>query len=788
MISRDVICRLRHQRVHSLSFTHTIAITCVVLATIALPSFGSAQALVQGFVRSRDGEALGNASVQLRGISDTTVFRSGSTDRLGYFRFSRVNAGDHELIVERIGSVRSVQRITVTDTTQTLTIELDEEAVSLNAVTVEATRARARFQTEAGVTSRELAQDELKLIPGFAESDLLRAVEVLPGVISTSDFTSAFNVRGGSADQNLILIDGIPIYNPFHLGGLFSVFSSDMVERAELLAGGFPARYGGRVSSVLNVDSDPGERGTDVRGGISMLAARLAVGTDVPQDWTNAIGLRSAHVRASVRRSYFDQLFKPLFDFPYHLTDTQLYAEGWTPDGARVSVTGYAGRDLLDFTGVDDFPLRIRWDWGNQVLGTRYERGLNDGGRIDARAGFTRFATSLGFPQFDDTEFASSIRQFMAATDVALPFRGNDVRFGGEVSRIDYKNDARTGGTVFLDAGEGGWMSSAFAQLDIRPSAKWLVEAGVRMDAWTASETSVEIAPRLAAKRFITRDAAVKLAVGRYVQFMHSVRDEELPVGIDLWVLSGNGVPYVVSDQIQGGFELLRDDWQFTLDGYVRDFKGVITVNPAEDPNDETDDLVGGDGLSYGADLLLRKERGNTRGFISVSYLKADRTFPDTRSGRSPAPDVSYAPIFDRRLDIDLVLRTTLPKRWVAGLRWNIGTGLPYTKPIGSYTYYQYQIINNARLLNDTPDSAGVAVIIGDRNRERYPTYNRLDLSFRKEIQRGWARLTPYVEILNVLNRRNVLFYFFDYQQQPAVRSGISMFPLLPTAGVEIVF
>src|SRR5690606_32951268 len=151
---------------------------------------------------------------------------------------------------------------------------------------------------------------------GLAEADVLRAVELLPGVVSTSDFSSAFNVRGGSADQNLILIDGFPIFNPFHLGGLFSVFNSDAIARAELLAGGFGAEYGGRVSSVLNVESDAGapER-VEVAGGVSLLATRLLVRAPLPER------LGEGSRVGPGRRSYFDVLLPPLADFPYHLTD-----------------------------------------------------------------------------------------------------------------------------------------------------------------------------------------------------------------------------------------------------------------------------------------------------------------------------------------------------------------------------------------------------------------------------------------------------------------------------------
>ena len=161
-------------------------------------------------------------------------------------------------------------------------------------------RERDRFESDAGRHRARGGRRPLKVLPGLAEADVLRAVELLPGVVSTSDFSSAFNVRGGSADQNLILLDGFPIFNPFHLGGLFSVFNADAIARAELLAGGFGAEYGGRVSSVLNVESDAAATdGLEVTGGVSLLAARVLVRAALPPALGRALGVGAAGAGSS---------------------------------------------------------------------------------------------------------------------------------------------------------------------------------------------------------------------------------------------------------------------------------------------------------------------------------------------------------------------------------------------------------------------------------------------------------------------------------------------------------
>lgn len=191
---------------------------------------------------------------------------------------------------------------------------MDTEAIVIGGVTVEAQRSRAktRFEESAGIIVQEIEAAALKSLPVIAESDPLRAIEVLPGVTTVSDFSAAFNV------------------NPFHLGGIFSVFNADMVDRVELQSGGFGAEYGGRVSSVLTIASDPGDGDFGVDAGVSILATRVAVNGALPRGAAEKLGFTTTRWRASARRSYLDVLFKPWVDFPYHLSDYQGVFEAWT--------------------------------------------------------------------------------------------------------------------------------------------------------------------------------------------------------------------------------------------------------------------------------------------------------------------------------------------------------------------------------------------------------------------------------------------------------------------------
>ena len=773
--------------------------------------------------------------VRLAPAGDSASARQTETDALGYFAFSGVAAGEHVLALSRIGvaglrlrvrvdgdgvaTVEGIEeaapgeaapgaapgeavqagaapgdpadRIAVGAVAVDIEITLASRAVELEGVVVEAeqSRDRARFEEAAGITVQEIGRAELKSIPGIAEADPLRAVEVLPGVTTVSDFSAAFNVRGGSADQNLILLDDIPIYNPFHLGNLFSVFNADMVARAELRAGGFPAEYGGRVSSVLTVETDAGDGVLSVDAGISVLASRAAVDGALPESVGSALGFTSTRWRVSGRRSYFDVLLRPFTQFPYHLTDLQAVFEGWTSRGHRLRFTGYTGRDVLDLTGVSEVPLGVALSWGNDAFGGSWTNPMRGGGSLAVRGAFSRFTSDFGFDDFG-VAFDTRIQRGTLQVDLERrPRPGLRWKSGLAANDREYGNSAAAGGTTFNVNEGSGIELSAYSQLHWE-WGDWLSEAGLRADHWrpeSGGEATTALSPRLAVKRFVRdRNSALRLSAGRYTQFIHSLRDEEFPFGLDVWVLAGQDVPHVTSDQVQLGVESFFGDddaWFATLEGYYRTFDGVVAFNPADDPNDPFDDRISGRGTAYGADLYLRRDLGPTTGWISVSLLKTERTFPDTRVGTDPPPDITYPPIFDRRVDVDLVLRRDLAWGLEGGLRFNFGTGLPYTRPVGAFQMYDPRTVD--MVLEPEYETA---VVLGPRNGHRYPARHRLDLSLRKTIERGWGTLVPYLNVINAYNQKNVLFYFFEYNRTVPRRSGISMIPILPTVGLEVSF
>ncbi len=763
--------------------------------------------VLRGRVRSEVAVPIEGATVRLLPAIDTARLLVAGTDRLGFFHFDGLAAGDYFLRVSRIGYGQQETEVALAPGADlAVEIALSEQAVAVDGVAVEGKRSRqrARFERSAGVAAHELDRAELKSIPAVAEADPVRSVEVLPGVTRVSDFTASFNVRGGSADQNLILLDGVPILNPFHGMGTFSVFNPDALQRAELQSGGFPARYGGRVSSVLLLESDMGNGELDVDAAVGLISSRATVRGSLPGNVSDGLGLASARWQLAARRSYLDLLTRPFLDapFPYRLQSAHAAFEGWTKNGDRVRTTAYSGRDVINLRHAeilsgsgnpDDWEVipNRQWRWGNDAVGASWTRPRGDGGAWDVYGSVSRFNAELALSPHGDVGVGTRIAQWSLGADLERrPTADTRWTSGLAAHRMNYENALHGGAPDYAyPTGSGqGWVYAAYTQIHWRPNVHWLLEGGLRLDNWSPGghRTTATLAPRIAAKRLIRQGTyALKAAAGRYTQFVHSLRDEEAPIGLDWWMLAGNRAPVLMSDQIQGGIEALwgSSTWLASLEGYYRTYDGLAAQNWGDDPSDPADDLLSGEGLAYGADFLIRRDRGNTTGWVSVSLLKATRAFPDTDSGLDPAPLIEYPPVFDRRVELDLVLRRQLSGDSEIGLRWNFGTGRPYTPPVALFYIYDHQIVD--RRFEPT---YGQGIFFGPRNAARYPAYHRLDISLRKTWQKRWGTVTPYLNVINVYNRKNVHYYQYHYGGIPPVRTGFSMIPVLPTIGVEVSF
>ena len=780
--------------------------TQVIVVPLAQPEMPRFDGTIRGRVRTEVAFPLEDATAILRPASDSTNQRVALTDGLGFFAFHDLAAGDYVLTVGRIGYGAHNQQVTVTPGgVVEVGVALAEQAVPVEGIQVDglSNRNRMRFGESAAGLPMEMDRARVRSMPGAVEADPVRTVDALPGVTRVSEIGASFNVRGGSADQNLVLLDGVPIFNPFHMLGIFSVFNADMVKRTELRSGGFAPEYGGRASSVLLVESDLGDGKFGVDAGLSLLTSRLSVSGGLPEEVRDGFGLASARWRISGRRSYADILANPVLranleaDFPYYLRDRQFGFEAWTRGGSRLGITYYSGTDAFNLTAFErlehsdraDEELHsdqdVTWGWGNRALGFSWTRPSSNGGSLDIHGSYSRFEGDFNLSEFASPVLETAIRRFSLGADLERRPTATLRWKSGLALEYLRTSDYSTGGLESLvrSGRSSGLGTSAYSQVNWSPNRQWLMEGGLRLDHWRDLGTSTS--PRIAVKRFLGDGRwAVRVAAGRYVQFLQSVRDESLPIALDSWVLAGDGASPVVSRQFQGGVEGFfgaDDEWFASAVGYHRAYEGLAARNWADDPGVRSDDYLSGNGRSYGTEFLLRRQKGATTGWLSVSLLKATRKFPETAGGLDPSPVIEYPPAFDRRMEVDLVVQRRLPWGVDGGLRWSLGTGLPHTR-------YASFSVSSRRILDLQPGSRKRVVWLGPRNGDRFPAHHRLDLSLRKVIRKRWGVVTPYLNVLNVYNRKNVVLYeYSEYLGQPG-RRGLSLVPILPTFGVEVSF
>jgi hypothetical protein len=665
--------------------------------------------------------------------------------------------------------------VAVPDGVDTVTIRARVVPVALTPVVITATEqplARERFETEAQSSRVTLAPAEIKDAPALLEPDVVRVVQYLPGTVAKNDYSIGFNVRGGESDQNLIQLDGVPIFNPSHLAGLFSTFDANAVARTDFYTGGFPADYSGRLSSVLDItlrDGNPDR--VAVNGEVSLLSSKVLVeGPAGRATWL-----------ASVRRTYADAVVSLLSTkvLPYYFTDA--LAKLTLPYGRRgsVAVTGYWGRDALDLELVkataDQPSQRVVFNWGNALVGASWRQPLGNAALLETHAGVSTFSTDLALkPSL--AEFTNDARLFTAQTTLMpAPGARHDVRLGGAVESyaMNYGLGSLALETSFFEAHYAPTVWSLFAD-DRWRAANWLLlRPGVRLDYVTGAERTV-VSPRLSFRTYLSSNAAIQGSVGRYYQAIHSIRDQEIPITIfEFWIGADRDVPVGRADHLVLGYERwFGRDVQLTVEGYHKTFAGLVTPNPAQDLRVPGDEFIPADGYAWGGDVLLRKYAGTLRGWIAYGYTRTVRR----SQGRE------FPPAHDRRHTLNLVAFAPGPFGSDLGARFGLGSPLPYTGFIGEWDHRLYDATDN-RFTDPIKEPISSTI-----NGQRYPTYTRLDVSFRWQFEKWGGRWEPYVQVANVYNRMNPFIYVFDYDAAPPTRTGVSQIPLLPTFGVEFWF
>lgn len=755
----------------------------VFFLSLVIPVCASAQGVIAGRVIDRtSSEPRAGAAVSIVGTT-----RGAIADSLGRFVIPAVPSGDVTLRARLLGYKVIERAVTVRngDTTR-IDFQLEPEATVLGAVRTEARPIeRDAFESRPSVGTVQITARAAEGVPKFGEPDIIRIVQLLPGVEARNDFSTGLNVRGGESDQNLILIDGYPIYNPFHLGGLFSTFIDPTVGGVTLMTGGFPSRYGGRLSSVLDVHSAeevrPGLHGT---AEVSLLASTGELG--------GAFNHGKGTWMVAGRRTYADKFVEAIStnELPYHFRDEQAHLTyAFTPT-LKFAATVYDGRDQLDAsiatfgdstTGANAGGGDFQFGWGNTVVGasvTKTTRLFGDSATLEQRASYSRFSTGLGLGEgalalsnrVSDRRFAGSITTHSPSHERTF---GYDVASYG----VRYFANSEQTDTHLYDLAQDPTSASLYVDDIWKMSPSFILETGLRGEGLTGRRWT-GVSPRLSAKYFLTKDFALTGAVGRFTQWTHSLAREDIPVRLfDFWLTSDASLPVSTAWHYIAGTERWFSPTRYArVEAFYKKYDHLLEGNPQEDPNVRGDEFLPADGDSYGFDVLLRQfERGRFSGWISYTYAVAARTSQGLR----------YFPGHDRRHDFNAVASWHLSK-YVLGLRYGFATGTPYTDIVGEIVRRVYDPGFNA--WGTRGSGTQTEFIGGTRNGSRLPATQRLDLDVTRRYKVGGVSISPYLSIVNAYNAKNVFLYVFDYTKAPPTRQAISQFPFLPSAGVTIAW
>ena len=726
---------------------------------------------VNGFVRdAASGEALAFCNVFL----DKTDFGVATTEK-GYYYIGRVPAGRYDLVASFVGYKTYRKTITVRNgQTENADIELSPGAIELGEVKV--TGERARFEREVQVSAVRLDPKQIAFIPKVGgEVDLFRTIQALPGVVATSDFSNRLYIRGGSPDQNLILLDGITVYNPSHLFGLFSPFIPEAVSDVTLLAGGYPAKYGGRLSSVLDVTTKEGnsKRYTG-QASVSVIAATAQVEGPIPHGSFLLAG----------RRTYLPDVLLSAFGVKgvgYYFYDLmgKLNYEPWTD--SKFTFAGIAAEDVLSFWDPENRDaLDANMRWGNRGVSARWNGVISPVLYGEASAAWSNFHSNfkVDFGSSSAPSFRTDLTDFQLKTNLTWYWADrHTLEFGAE-GRSTLISSSFTFDTLTQTDRDTLWPLALYAdeKWEIVPEQVFL-KPGLRL-AWDPYKKRFETEPRLSAKYKPWKNTAFTAAVGRFSQPMVTLNSTDALFSIyDIWISVPDKFELPSAIHYIAGVEhWLSDDAIIQLEGYYKDYNKLLETRYG-DYFTPRDSLLSAEGYSYGAEAMLRKTAGPVTGWISYSYMWTRRSIGTE----------SYHPHYDRRHSLNIV--TSFPKLfWGVDIsaKWTLGTGLPYAGTIGYFEWNQFRP-------DDDPSRWRMhnwEYIEGTRDAFRYPLYHRLDAGASRSWQFKWGELTAFLDVTNLYNAKNALIYYWENDSTSGlpVRHQIGNLPILPTLGVKVKF
>lgn len=751
---------------------------------------------ISGFVKDNaTGEALFGAGISIRELNKGTT-----ANEFGFYSLS-VSQGVYTIITTFLGYQIQVDTISLTKNIR-LNYRLKGINIEQKEVVITADRTKDNTRnTEMGTIS--LSIDKIKTLPVFmGEVDILKTLQLLPGIQSAGEGNSGFYVRGGGPDQNLVLIDDAVIYNPGHLFGFFSIFNADAINNATIIKGGMPAEYGGRLSSVVNINMKEGnsERFT-ATGGVGLIASRLTLEGPIQKNKSSFM--------ISGRRTYIDILTKPFINpesnfagSGYFFYDLNAKLNYQFSEKDRIYLSGYFGRDKFTFKGED---FNFTFPWGNTTATFRWNHLFNDKLFMNATTLYSNYNFSFNAGQNNfDFKLFSGVKDFNTKADFEFfPNTRNQVKFGINYIFHVFTPSTATGSSGDVDFSPGkinrqyANEAAIYIQDDFELSKRIKFNAGIRYSAFQqigpyerflenengeiedtiSYKTAENIAfyhgpePRFTARYQLDEFSSIKGSFTQTFQYLNLASTTGSTLPTDIWVPSSQKIKPQRSTLYAIGYfrNFLKDLFESSVEVYYKSLKNQIEFEEGASfgfNNNIENEFVFGKGESYGIELFLKKRSGKFNGWVGYTLSYTTRQFDDLQDGKS------FFAKYDRRHDASVVLQYELSKKWSFGSIFVFGSGAAYSLPAG------YFFIGSSPSFYFESDY---------RNKYRLKPYHRLDISATYYSKKTATRESSWnFSFYNVYNRYNQ--YLIYFAQDGSLEEGnlstkarqVSIFPIVP--------
>jgi hypothetical protein len=761
--------RLNFSGNHAAALIGLVAILLSPVLTLPRASFAQERASLSGFVTdAASGETLLLANVVL------VAGRIGAaTNTSGYFSITGILPGSYTLTASYLGYRDYRETITLLPgEARRLDIGMVGDDLQVDEVVVSGEREEEEEIRRIGVA--QLSTNQVRRVPALLEPDVFRSLQLLPGVKAASDYSSGLYIRGGSPDQTLILLDRTTVYNPSHFFGFFSTFNPDAVKDVRLYKGGYPAEYGGRMGSVVDIYNKDGNRvKREGSVGLGLLASRAIVeGPYAKGSWMLAFrrstlepllaALQAADIDGIPERFYF-------FDL-----NGKLNLDVGTDD--RFSLSFYTGRDKLLLPIIDDTSVDLAY--GNFTASGNWTHLFSEKLYSNFTLTSSRYFSNPIF-EIAETGFERDNRVYdvSAKGDFEyLPDERHSLRVGFWTGNFTFRLQDTFDGQPTLGERIHSLYTSLYIEDIFRPTPSWMIRAGLRGN-YFGSGRYARLEPRLSVEHQPDPALRLQLGYGRYYQFVTLITSE-LFSGSDIWLTTDDGVPPAYGNQFVAGAKTRPvENLNVDVEVYYRTMEDLFELDPF------LPDVAGleyremfrfGRGFAYGTELFVEQTRGRINGFVGYTFGVTRRRFPGFEDGKL------YAPKYDRRHDLKAVANFDIFRHWRFTGVFAYGSGQAYTEPSRQY-----------KLVGNPLGSAVKEVVWSPFNEARLPPYHRLDIGAAR-VGRffGFADYELQLQVLNVYARRNVWFYFFGFEDDNTIdRTEIPQIPVpVPNISFTLTF